>query len=134
MIPSWASQYIGIPWVDKGREMSGCDCYGLLRLVKGKESGVWIPSYAEEYVTAKDLEEISALIRGKIRRDWEQIDAKEAQPLDALMITQSGEPYHPGVVVKPPYFLNIFAGTACAAARWTATEWSRRVSFYRYVG
>lgn len=134
MIPDWASEYIGIPWKDKGRDHDGCDCYGLLRLVKGEKEGVWIPSLVEDYITAVDLKDVGALMRGEIHRRWLPIDAKEARCFDAAMITVSGEDYHPGVVIEPPFFLNVFAGTATAISKWTSPEWSRRVRFYRYVG
>lgn len=133
-IPSWAAEYIGIPWLDRGRTRAGVDCWGLLWLVKGQQSGVWMPSYAEDYATAHDSEEIGALMRGEMHLRWKRIAEAEAEPLDALMITEGGEPKHPGVIVARPYFLNVLAGTACALEDWTSSRWNRRASFYRYVG
>jgi hypothetical protein len=45
-------RYIGIPWIDRGRGIAGCDCYGLLRLVLSELRGVELPSLSDLYTSA----------------------------------------------------------------------------------
>ena len=45
MIPVWASEYVGIPFVDAGRTRAGCDCWGLVRLVLAERFGIDLPSW-----------------------------------------------------------------------------------------
>ena len=44
----WEYKYLKIPFVFNGRDWSGCDCYGLVRLIWGTELGRWLPKYQYE--------------------------------------------------------------------------------------
>ena len=39
----WCSKYVGIPFVSGGRDKSGCDCYGLVRLILHNEYNTELP-------------------------------------------------------------------------------------------
>ena len=57
----WVSNYIGIPFASGGRDRSGLDCYGLVRLVLGEEYGYDLPRLSGSYTNALDVAETKAL-------------------------------------------------------------------------
>lgn len=58
---SWVKKYIGIPFVSGGRCLTGCDCYGLVRLVLNSEYKYDLPVLKNDYTNALDVEETNIL-------------------------------------------------------------------------
>jgi len=52
----WANRYVGIPYLFRGLDRTGIDCYGLLRLVYREQLGIELP--AEQYVTPLDAADV----------------------------------------------------------------------------
>jgi cell wall-associated NlpC family hydrolase len=48
-LPAWTSDYIGLPFLSKGRSRAGLDCYGLIWLILREQFAIDIPSYDERY-------------------------------------------------------------------------------------
>jgi cell wall-associated NlpC family hydrolase len=126
MLPSWVATYVGIPFLERGRDRRGCDCWGLCRLVWREQFGLEVPSYVEGYRSTTDAAEISALIHGS-RGLWRQVELEEARPGDGLLIRMQGVPMHVGVVVEPPAFLHVERGINGCVDRFDSPRWARRV-------
>lgn len=134
IIPEWVAGYVGLPFTPHGRDRSGLDCYGLLRLVMAEQFGIAVPSYADQYLAPANHQEIGALIRGELHGSlWRIISLADAQEGDGLLLRVRGEPAHVGVVVAPPLFLHILRGTEAVVEDYTTLLWNRRVlGVYRH--
>lgn len=58
---AWVNTYIGIPFVSGGRDVSGCDCYGLVRLILAREYGYELPLLIDGYADALNPAETGVL-------------------------------------------------------------------------
>jgi len=135
VIPGWADRYVGIPFLDNGRSLAGCDCWGLVRLVLREQFGLDLPSYVGGYASANEREEASALIAGRIPADgWWRVPDQQARPGDGVVLRIMNQPWHVGLMVTPSDFLHVFEGQAVSAIeRVDSPRWKRRVvGFYRH--
>lgn len=57
----WCRKYVGIPFVSGGRDESGCDCYGLVRLILMNEYAINIPLLNGDYTNALNVSETKKL-------------------------------------------------------------------------
>ena len=63
---SWVKNYIGIPFVSGGRDASGCDCYGIVRLILANEYGYDLPVLLGDYSNALNIAETKRLFTENI--------------------------------------------------------------------
>jgi len=103
------SDYVGIPFVDGGRDRSGADCYGIAVLVYDDLLRIPLPSYSGAYVTATDRQACASLIdRGK--SIWREITPGFEKAFDAVLMTEGGIVRHIGIVAYPGYVLHTMPG------------------------
>lgn len=57
----WVNNYIGIPFVSGGRDKTGCDCYGLVRLILQNEYNIELPLLSSDYINALNIAETKKL-------------------------------------------------------------------------
>ena len=94
----WSNSFVGIPFVNETSSMSGCDCWGLLRLVYRKVLGVKLPPYACDATPDGEL--------GSGR--WESVFGC-IEPLDFLLWQYPGR-CHVGIAVDRRQYLHIQFG------------------------
>jgi cell wall-associated NlpC family hydrolase len=127
-LPAWANHYVGLPFAEHGRDRTGVDCWGLLRLIYQEQFGLTLPSYAEAYRTTIDAQEIGALVQREATSGWEAVPLAEARLGDVLILRVRNYPMHCGLVLAPPKFLHIERRIQAAVERWDAWHWSQRIS------
>jgi cell wall-associated NlpC family hydrolase len=104
-----ASGYVGIPFVDGGRDRTGCDCWGLVRIVFA-DNGIDLPSYGE--IAASEMLAIAREIGGAISGDpWRRVDGDPRRAMDVAVMRRAGEAsrvaIHVGVMLDARRLLHI---------------------------
>jgi len=132
VIPAWVGNYVGLPFIEKGRDRSGVDCWGLLRRIYSERYCIELPSYADDYQSTADSESIRALILGGLG-PWREIQAGQEHEGDGILLRIKGQPWHVGVVVAPGWMLHSAKGMNSVRDQYDGPAWHRRVlGFYRH--
>lgn len=112
MAERWAEKYLGIPWVSRGQDWSGVDCYGLLVLVFREEFGVSIPTFPEvdprEIPEERWAEVVDAAWSEGKEEFWEPVSG-DRKVGDAVELVLLGRP-HCGVMVSGTEMLHASEG------------------------
>ncbi len=122
-------KYIGIPYVEKGRDESGVDCWGLVRLIYKNELDINLPSFTTEYEISDNerLEELFA----QYKEGWESTDTPEVG--DVVMFRIFGYEAHIGICVGDNKFLHVREGRDSAIESLDNPKWSKRITgFFKY--
>lgn len=123
-------RFVGLPWRDGGRDATGYDCWGLLRLAFEQSRGVILPSYSEAYEGVADREAVAALFDAG-RAAWAPVAAGGERPWDVVLLHH--RPWHVGIVVGAGRMLHIPHGGQSLIEPYTARNLARRIEgFYRY--
>lgn len=133
MIPEWVNNYIGIDFVEHGRDHAGCDCWGLIKLVLKEQYNIdnLIDLKKEEYNTW-EREKLSKIFKEEAK-NWIEIKSPEAG--DIVLLRMVGMPVHVGVVIKPPWMLHCEYKKGTAIECYERAHWKNRIEgFYRHVG
>lgn len=151
-IPSWCAPYIGLPYLDKGRDRAGADCWGGVRLALQEVFGFALPDYADTYTQASDHKSVARAVEAGLKDGWECIGIApdtlhdrwwrwlDVRAGDLVIIQVGGRPWHAGLVVTPDRFLHWpppgrdRKQTFSCIERLDAPMWARRIEgFYRHV-
>jgi hypothetical protein len=143
LVPAWVERYIGIPFVDLGRDRDGCDCWGLVRLVIAEQAGVELPSLATGYVSEANAGGVQEQVEAqRVSGMWRRMEAGLERRFDVVELslpvhTDAGwvyGPLHVGVVVLPGWLLHIHRATDSLLARYNEDQAIRRrvLGFWRH--
>jgi len=126
------TEMIQVPFREKGRDLSGFDCWGAVRYGLQRLYGIEVPSYTEDYVSVREGREIADLIQRKAV-EWFAVPLTEAREGDVLVLQIQNRPWHCGLVIQPPQFLHALEGVGTVMERWDGLMWARRiVAMYRH--
>ena len=122
-------KYIGIPYAEKGRDETGADCWGLIRLIYKNELSIDLPSFSAEYDTSDNerLEELFA----QYKEGWEPVDSPAIG--DVVIFKIFGYESHIGFCIGNNQFLHIREGRDSVIESLDNAKWSKRiVGFFKY--
>lgn len=122
-------QYIGIPFLDHGRDRAGCDCWGLVRLVYAEQLGITdLPDLGDDYSDAYARGEVSEAIGETTSEEW-NYDVTNGiwKPLDVMIFTRGGVEAHVGMYLHPTEMLHVVQGAEATAERYDLVRWKNRL-------
>lgn len=98
--PDWTLRYIGLPYRPLGRDLSGCDCWGLVTLVYARELDITLPDHSADYQDPEARAEVARLIEtGRQEPVWRQLPPTcKAQPYDVALFRVGRLVSHVGLV------------------------------------
>jgi cell wall-associated NlpC family hydrolase len=125
---------IGVPFADRGRDLSGMDCWGLA-LAAMRQFGKDVPDFD---VSCFDTLSIHAIYEGqKARWAWEKVEKPEPGDLAAMCLDPryAGLIQHVGVYIGDGRILHTMKKRASHLVKADDPYWSRKiVSYYRWMG
>ena len=129
----WQNKYERVPFKEKGRDLSGCDCWGLVRIILKEECGIDVPSYVEAYETTNDRDTLNALISDESGQYWQEIPKGQEKPFDVVVLKMRGVPMHVGIVIGAGKMIHCARGVGTAIERYRSIKWQDNVTgFFRW--
>jgi probable lipoprotein NlpC len=133
MIANWTAKYVGLPWLEKGRDVAGVDCWGLLRLVYADVLGIELPSYDEAYASVTERDEVAALTGQAKNAPWIPVTKGEEVQFDMLVFRRGRWGSHVGLVVNQGLMLHISEGLSSFVQSYDSGQWRHRLTgIYRH--
>jgi cell wall-associated NlpC family hydrolase len=101
MHESITNSLVGIPYELHGRDRSGCDCWGIVRLWLNEAMRMNVPSYVEKTTAAwPTVSGMTSFFDEVIGASWEKVDIGQEQIGDVAWIRSGRWPVHVGVIVS----------------------------------
>jgi len=130
----WSDDYLGLPWMEKGRDRKGVDCWGLCRLAYAEKRAILLQSFHHDYTNVLDRVAIQRAIDAEIEAMFAPVAEPDVLPWDFILLREGTRPVHVGLVVAPGRMLHIEADSTSRVQRWTDPEFRLRVvGFYRLI-
>lgn len=107
---TWIEKYVGIPFVNGGRDWQGVDCWGLVRLIYETECRILLPSYGE--ISAEELTRVAHEVANESSKEpWHPVS--DPWLFDVAVMHRRKAPVHVGIVaaLKPVRLLHVERAT-----------------------
>jgi cell wall-associated NlpC family hydrolase len=129
----WTEKFVGIPFVEFGREMTGCDCWGLACRIYADELGVVLPDYVQGYASDDERSELAAVIAGAtVSPLWRTVTSL-AMPFDIAIFRRGRLDTHVGIVVHDGLMLHSAHEDCAKIEAYRSGAWSHRLTgIYRH--
>jgi probable lipoprotein NlpC len=126
-LQEFAKQAVGVPFVDRGRDWSGWDCWGLILMAYKSCFGLDLP-YGSDFSCTQPREVIAAFSDGF--QDWPEVLLGKELPGDIILT----RPCHTGLVMERGKMLNCREGIGTVIERFNNSLWERAIiGIYRHA-
>lgn len=99
----WSAAYVGTPYVDHGRSLKGCDCWGLVCEIYRAELDTALPSYSD--VSPLDRKEIALRVRAETESGlWRRVE--KPQEYDVAVYRRGPHDSHVGIMIDARQMLH----------------------------
>src|SRR5690554_2763460 len=135
MIPQqFLDKLFFIPFEEGGRDWSGCDCWGLVRICYKELFDIALDDYSSiAYTSMSNLAITSTSITEIIQNDFPFVEVEEPQYGDFVLVNMLGRPVHIGFMLSPDDMLHTAKQTGVAVENIRGDKWNRRIqSFHRH--
>lgn len=126
------NQYVGIPWVHRGRELdinTGLDCYGLVRLFYKQEYDIILPKW-DVIISSDNPQVTDNLVKSNgVEHDHPFIETTKPNTGDVVLMNILGFPVHVGIFVNNKYLLHSRQQSSLSEIV-SFDKWSKRVDGY----
>lgn len=132
----WWNQYVGIPYVPRGRDKAtGLDCYGLLIRVYKEQFGITIPDYAYDAAATPSPAVTCDLIDHAVKTPalWHLIPNQSLwNHGDVAVFSLTALPFHTGILLPRHYMLHCVTKLGVVVERLSKNWTNRLVGVYRH--
>jgi probable lipoprotein NlpC len=125
----WTSEYVGLPWQERGLTRAGIACWGLAHLVYAEQLGITVPDYAADIASTKDRDKVAAAFAdGTGAGPWVGVAPNAIRDFDILVFRIGGIEAHVGISAGRGRMLHASRGVGSCLAYTTRTPWSQRLA------
>lgn len=136
-VPEWCRDYVGVPYVEGGRDVvvdGGLDCWGLVVVVLRQVFGVRVeqayhgPAWAKLGANHKTMREAIARAMLTAAARYPTVPPGFERAGDMAIFRVAGEPLHVGLVLAPGVMLHTEAAAgASVIERYDTDRWRTRL-------
>ena len=119
---------MAVPYLRRGRDTKGWDCYGLYRYMLHQEFGVEVHSF-EEYPTEHGRVADLAITEAIHRRIplWSRVERGSEFRGCGVVFNVAGNPLHVGYILEPGTMLHAMEGRGTCIERYDSLNWVKRI-------
>lgn len=111
--PAWVAPFLGIPFIERGADFSGCHCWGLVCLVFRQVRQIELPAYAE--IGAGEALKVARAMRAEaveqtwceVIGPWREFDVVLLAEFEHKERKTTRYPGHVGVAAGPNLLLHV---------------------------
>lgn len=125
---SLIDKFIGIPFKDGGRDLRGCDCWGLVMLYYREVLKYDLPEYG---IQALDFAKISEKMNAERVSDrWRTLDNPVPNCIALMRLGNSKDINHAAIYLEGGKLLQAYDKTGSHCVKADSPLWKRLIKFY----